>query len=56
MKTLENIYTGDQVWLRNYSRGEKWIKGTIISKVKCFDEIYEKHIDQLRFYPDIETN
>ena len=25
-------------------------------KVKCCNEIYEKHIDQLRFYPDIETD
>ena len=55
------FYPGDQVWLRNYRIGEKWIKGTIISKVgtvmykvKC-NEIYEKHIDQLRLYPDIET-
>ena len=24
-------------------------------KVKCCNEIYEKHIDELRFYPDIET-
>ena len=24
-------------------------------KVKCCNEIYEKHIDQLRFCPDIET-
>ena len=58
---MGTFYPGDQVWLRNYRRGEKWIKGTIISKdgtvmckVKC-NEIYEKHIDQLRFYPDIET-
>ena len=44
------------------TRGDKWIKGTIISKVgtvmykaKCCNEIYEKYIDQLRFCPDIET-
>ena len=44
------------------TRGDKWIKGTIISKVgtvmykvKCCNEIYKKHIDQLRFCPDIET-
>ena len=24
-------------------------------KVKCCNEIYEKHIAQLHFYPDIET-
>ena len=29
--------------------------GTVIYKVKCCNEIYQKHIDQLRFYPDIET-
>ena len=62
LKTLRIFYPGDQVWLHNYRRGEKWIKGTIISKVgtftykvKCFNEIYEKHVDQLCFYPDIET-
>ena len=38
------------------------VKGTIISKigtvmyrVKCFNEIYKKHIDELRFCPDMET-
>ena len=63
LEPLRIFYPGDQVWLRNYRRGEKWIKGTIISKVgtvmykvKCCNEIYEKHIDQLRFYPDIETD
>ena len=25
-------------------------------KVKCCNETYEKHIDQLRFYSDIETD
>ena len=61
-KPFRLFYPGDQVWLRNYRRGEKWIKGTIISKagtgmykVKCCNEIYEKHIDQLRIYPDIEN-
>ena len=56
------FYSGDQVWLRNYKSGEKWVKGTIISKigtvmyrVKCFNEIYKKHIDELRFCPDMET-
>ena len=56
------FYSLDHLWLRNCKSREKWIKGTIISKVgtvmykvKCFNEIYEKHIDQLRFCPDIET-
>ena len=62
MKPLRIFYPGDQIWFRNYRRSEKWIKGTVISKVgtvmykvKCCNEIYEKHIDQLRFCPDIET-
>ena len=62
LKPLGIFYPGDQVWLRNYRTGQKWIKGTIICKVgtvmykvKCCNEIYEKHIDQLRFCPDIET-
>ena len=62
LKPLRIFYPGNQVWLRNYRRGDKWIKGTIISKVgtvmykvKCCNEIYEKHIDQLHFCPDIET-
>ena len=49
-KPLRIFYPGDQIWLRNYGRGEKWIKGTITSKVgtvmykvKCCNEIYEKH-------------
>ena len=56
------FYPGDQVWLGNCRIVDKWIKGTIISKVgevmykiQCCNEIYEKHIDQLRFCPDIET-
>ena len=62
LKPLRIFYPGNQVWLRNYRRGDKWIKGTIISKVgtvmykvNCCNEIYEKHIDQLHFCPDIET-
>ena len=62
LKSLRIFYPGNQVWLLNYKRGDKWIKGTIISKVgtvmykgKCCNKIYEKHIDQLRFCPDIET-
>ena len=31
-KPFRLFYPGDQVWLRNYRRGEKWIKDTIISK------------------------
>ena len=61
LKHLRIFNPGDQVWLRNCRRGDKWIKGTIISKVgtvmykvRCCNEIYEKHIDQLRFCPDIE--
>ena len=61
-KPLRTFYPGNQVWLCNHRRDEKWIKGTIISKVctvtykvKCCDEMYEKHIDQLSFYPDSET-
>ena len=53
-KPLRIFYPGHQVWLHNQNRGEKWIKGTIISKVgtvmykvKCCNEKYEKHIDQL---------
>ena len=55
-KSLRIFCPGDQVWLRSYMRGEKWIKGTIISKVStvmykvtCCDEIYEEHMNQLRF-------
>ena len=62
LKPLRIFHLGDQVWSCNYRRGDKWIKGTIISKVgtvmykeKCCNEIYETHIDQLRFCPDIET-
>ena len=62
LKPLRIFYPCNQVWLRNYRRGEKWSKGTVISKVgaliykvKCCNEIYEKHIDQLHFSPDIET-
>ena len=62
LKPLRIFHLGDQVWSCNYRRGDKWIKGTIISKVgtvmykaKCCNEIYEKYIDQLRFCPDIET-
>ena len=62
LKPLGMFYPGDQVWLRNYRTGQKWIKGTIMSKVgtvmykvKWCNEIFEKHIDQLRFCPDIET-
>ena len=29
--------------------------GRVMYKVKCCNEMYEKHIDQLRFYPEIET-
>ena len=57
------LYPGNQVWLRNYRRGEKGtIKGTMFSKVgtvmykvKCCNEKYKKHIDQSRFHPDIEA-
>ena len=62
LKPLRLFYPGDQFWLQKDRRGEKWIKGAIISKVgrvmykvKCCNEIYEKHIDQLGFYPEIET-
>ena len=61
-KPLRIFYPDDWVWLWNYRRSKKLIEGTIISKVgtvmykvKCCNEIYEKHIDQLHFYPDIET-
>ena len=61
LKPLRIFNPGDQVWLRNCRKGDKWIKGTIISKfgtvmykVRCCNEIYEKHIDQLRFCTDIE--
>ena len=47
LKPLRIFYPGNQVWLLNYRRGDKWIKGTIISKVgtvmykvKCCNEIY----------------
>ena len=63
LKPLRIFYPGGQVWLHRNRRGEKWIKGVIISKVgtvmykiKCCNEIYEKHIDQLCFYPDSETD
>lgn len=56
------FWPGDQVWLCNFRRSEKWTKGTITTKVgtamykvKCCSEICEKYIDQLLFYPDIET-
>ena len=61
LKHLRIFNPGDQIWLRNCRRGDKWIKGTIISKVgtvmykvRCCNEIYEKHIEQLRFCPDTE--
>ena len=61
LKLLRIFNPGNQVWLHNCRRSDKWIKGTIISKVgtvmykvRCCNEIYEKHIDQLRFCPDIE--
>ena len=60
LKPLRIFYPGNQVWLRSYRRGEKCVKGTIIGKVgtvlykvKCCNVIYEKHVDQLRFYPDV---
>ena len=63
LKPLRIFYPGDQAWSHDYRRGKKWINGIIISqvgtamyKVKCCNEIYEKHIDQSCFYPDIETN
>ena len=61
-KSMKIFYPGDQIWLQNYRRDKKPIKSTIISKagpvtykVKCCNEIYEKQIDQLPSYPNIET-
>ena len=49
--------------LYNYRRGEKWIRGmninkvgTVIYKVKCCNEIYQKYIDQLSFIETMKPN
>jgi len=45
----------DSVWLRNYSGNPKWIPGTIVTKtgpvsfkVESKDQIYKRHVDQIR--------
>ena len=45
----------DSVWFRNYSGNAKWIPGTIIMKtgpasykVKSNDQIYKRHVDQIK--------
>ena len=60
---LRQFYPGDNVWVRNYSKTQaKWVEGKIIEKIgnimykiqlTC-KTIVIKHVDQLRYKPDID--
>ena len=51
----------DQVWLRNYANGPKWLKGTIVNRkgpvtyeIEVRGSLVQRHIDQLSRCIDVE--
>ena len=46
---------GERVWIRNYRKGPKWVRGTVLEqtgpvlyKVQTQDKVWKRHMDQLR--------
>lgn len=65
-RTLKSFDQDQNVWVRNYRRGPKWVRGTVIEqtgpvlyKVKVNDQTWKRHVEQLRDSnlcpPDAET-
>ena len=65
-RTLKSFDHNQNVWVRNYRRGPKWVRGTVIEqtgpvlyKVKVNDQTWKRHVEQLRDSnlcpPDAET-
>ena len=65
-RTLKFFDQNQNVWVRNYRRGPKWVRGTVIEqtgpvlyKVKVNDQTWKRHVEQLRDSnlcpPDAET-
>ena len=54
-RTCKSFDQNQNVWVRNYRRGPKWVRGTVIEqtgpvlyKVKVNDPTWKRHVEQLR--------
>ena len=52
--TLKSFDQSQNVWVRNYRRGPKWVRGTVtertgpvLYKVKVKDQTWKRHVEQL---------
>ena len=53
--TLKSFDHSQNVWVRNYRRGPKWVRGTVVGQtgpvlytVKVNDQTWKRHVEQLR--------